>query len=574
METPAWEVGPGFLESLWRYKWFVAAAVLVSALAAYAFAVKTQPPLYESRARIVLSDPRNVGELQDVSMSGTDMSRHVRNQAQIVSSEPVIARTVELIDERLPASAVGGLVRGEPAQDVDIMTVVALDSSPEDANELANAAARAYEDVVGEQVLARAERILGELGETRAELDRELTDVEEALRLDPDDPVLGAEQRAVREQLIAVGDRIRAIRAESVLFGSGVALREQATWPGPPVQPRPKRAAAVGGMFGFLLAGAAAWWLNGHKKDARTFAAQALDAPLLGEIPLFRRVKAEGPVPVISAPESSAAEAYRFLVTSLQAALRQQETPATCVLFTSARAGEGKTVTALNVAAATEGLDSGGVILVDADAHVRGLTKLSNWRLSHTLQEISEHPAASLESARRWKLSEDIRLTLVGVETRDSAQDLTGFFRSRACHRAMEALRYRAGLVIVDAPPALAVANVSEIARHVDAVVVVLLPDTTENALREVRRRFETADVPILGYVINRSTLKASPYVYGYPYGKHAPHSDELVRGGRPDNGASARPQPRSAKRHRLPRRSEPAKTPGSPRGDPPPLGP
>ena len=85
-------------------------------------------------------------------------------------------------------------------------------------------------------------------------------------------------------------------------------------------------------------------------------------------------VGADGPNPTVLDPESGAAEAYHFAVSSLGFALDQID--GTRVVVTSASPGDGKSVTALNIAIAAA-QDGRRPLLIDADERARGLTRLS-----------------------------------------------------------------------------------------------------------------------------------------------------------------------------------------------------
>ena len=46
----------GLLQAVWRYRWLIAAAVLLGALLGYGWAAR-QPTLYEGVSRVILTDP-------------------------------------------------------------------------------------------------------------------------------------------------------------------------------------------------------------------------------------------------------------------------------------------------------------------------------------------------------------------------------------------------------------------------------------------------------------------------------------------------------------------------------------
>src|SRR5207344_3027729 len=94
-----------------------------------------------------------------------------------------------------------------------------------------------------------------------------------------------------------------------------------------------------------------------------------LTLPLLGVIPQMRRLartQRGGHFWTLGDPQSVAADAYRNLRASLLGAPGPKGGPIRTLLVTSARAGEGKTTTALNLAAACARAGE-RTLLVDVD---------------------------------------------------------------------------------------------------------------------------------------------------------------------------------------------------------------
>jgi Mrp family chromosome partitioning ATPase len=106
-----------------------------------------------------------------------------------------------------------------------------------------------------------------------------------------------------------------------------------------------------------------------------------------------------------------------------------------------------------------------------------------------------------------------VRFVPVGQRTIDPA----GYFRTGEFHRSMSLIKDGTDVVIVDAPPILAVAETSAIAAHVDGIVLVVTRGTRLSRLEEVRQRLEFVGTPLIGYVFNRArSSKRDAYTYSY----------------------------------------------------------
>ena len=100
---------------------------------------------------------------------------------------------------------------------------------------------------------------------------------------------------------------------------------------------------------------------------------EILKAPLLAAIPDFRAARLATPLPVRDAPDSDAAEAYRFALSSLETAFRG--TVGHIALVASSKVGQGKTTSTANLALAAASLGY-KVLAIDADFGDQDLTKL------------------------------------------------------------------------------------------------------------------------------------------------------------------------------------------------------
>lgn len=512
---PAADLGPGLVEAVWKYRRLVVLATLVAAVSAFGLSF-LQETMYRGEARLILADPRNQGVF-DVTRVVIDPSRYVRNQAERITSSVVLSRAVELEGGRLSLEEAADRVEVEPALNLDLITIRALDPTPEGAASLADSVAEAYQQIVGEEVQRNAEAAIAELEQTRAELEARVDELTARLRADPNDPVTLAERDAAVSQIAELKTRAEQIAVDAALFGSGVELFEPAEVPESPARPQPVRNAALGGLLGLMASAAWAWWQADRTQsaDRRHDPAPVLGAPLLAEVPEFTEVGAVGPLPAANAPKSAAGEAYQFLVSSLEYVLEGHGSQV--VLVTSPLQGDGKTVTAANLAVAAV-RDGRRTLLVDADERMRELSRLFGVDGPGLVDLATPSEAEATRAVVKVGLPQggELLFTPAGSNHADPA----GFFRSAGFRRALARLRSRADLVILDSPPLLAVSDTSALAGQVDGIVLVVRRGTPFSVLSETKERLSFVGAPLLGYVFNRSAPAGGGYYsYGYGYG-------------------------------------------------------
>jgi len=211
-------------------------------------------------------------------------------------------------------------------------------------------------------------------------------------------------------------------------------------------------------------------------------------------------------------PWSPIAENYRLIRTNIQAGTG--EVPSV-MLITSPEMGDGKTVTACNVAIALarNGLRT---LLIDADlrrpnAHaLLGTDQLPG--LGERLQAATAHEDFSgLET-----IVEHLSFLPAGTNENPPAE-LLGTQHMSAL---IAAARAQFDAVIIDSPPVLAVTDSVVLSRTADATFVVVSADRTElAALHTTRDTLEAVGSGVSGVILNRFDEKKSAYQYGYGYG-------------------------------------------------------
>jgi capsular exopolysaccharide synthesis family protein len=222
------------------------------------------------------------------------------------------------------------------------------------------------------------------------------------------------------------------------------------------------------------------------------------------------------PSPSRPADEALRNEAFRVLRSNLEISLAELERHS--IMVTSPSANEGKTLTAVNLAAS---MASTGrrVVLVDLDlrhpdVHLRldahneaGATDvlLGRLPLAECLQFVATEPGNSA--------SRGFYVLPVGPPVAHPAELLS---TSRTA-RLVEALGTNADVVLIDAPPVLPVADTLSLARLAGGVIVVVEAGrTTYPQIERSLQLLARSQGRLLGLVLNRAREDVG-YGYGYP---------------------------------------------------------
>ena len=504
------------LPAIRRFRWMVVMTTVIAAASAYAVS-SVQAPVYDAEARLLLEDPRDAGVFGDGARVTLDPQRYVRNQVEFINSAPVLARTAELFDVQLDIDEIDRRVEARAGADVDLVTIRAEDTSSKDAARLANTTARAYQELVTEEVERNAAAAVAELSESKAKLQATITSAEQQLEEDPDDSAAAAERDAAVSQLITIESRADQLAVDASLHGSGVNMFARAEPTTEPARPQPVRNALVAAVLGLLGAATYAWWRSGRLQAAEHAQdpGSVLGVRLLGEIPRFNAAGVQGPAPTVTAPHSSVAQAYQFIVAATDFVLDGQGPHS--VMVTSCKPDDGKTVTALNLAIAASAIGR-QVLLIDADKRRRGLTQVVGDGHVAGLADLVEDGMPVNSCVAPLEIGNENVVPFVPAG-RD-VDDPSSFFRTTRFRQSFQRLRELADLTIVDTPPLLAVADTSAIAGQVDGIIVVVERGTPRRMLEGLRHRLEFVGTPVLGYVFNRAELdhKGGSYAYAYGY--------------------------------------------------------
>lgn len=236
--------------------------------------------------------------------------------------------------------------------------------------------------------------------------------------------------------------------------------------------------------------------------NVRRFQSVTLDSQVLERNCVLPQVADEG-----------ALRAYKILRTRV---LRRLETNNWHTFaVTGVTAGEGKTLTAINLAMALAQDVSTWVFLVDLDLHRPRVGEYLGLGGARTQRGLSDYLLgdASLESVTYSPGMERLAVIPNFQAVANSSELLTSP-RMQDLMRELEGERPRR-LVVFDMPPVLASDDVLAFGPQLDGLLLVVAEGTTDRA--QLRRAKEVlAEMNLLGVVLNRSAERNDQAYYSY----------------------------------------------------------
>lgn len=213
-------------------------------------------------------------------------------------------------------------------------------------------------------------------------------------------------------------------------------------------------------------------------------------------------------------PKSPIAEAYRTLRTNLQFAKVNSELRT--IMFTSSGPAEGKSTTIANVAVALA--QSGrSIILVDCDLRKPVQHRIFGKRnkgVTNIL--VDESPA---EAFLQDTEIDNLRILPSGPIPPNPSELLS----SGKMIQLLDELKGLADLVLIDAPPTIAVTDAAVMAVKVDGIVLVI--DSTSvrpEMAQKAKDLLVKANGHLLGVILNRVEIEEEHAYYYYYYGSES----------------------------------------------------
>lgn len=485
-----------FVQTLRERIWLVLAIVALTTGIAVLYVVTAQK-VYEAEADLLINpisgDAGAAYLIAGLPQESGDPTRDVETAARLVTTIEVAERVREELGTEQTAKSLLDNVTAEPVAQSDIIAVTGSASTPEEAQQIANAFAE-------QAVAERTARM-------RAQIDERLPALEASLESGQGGSEL---QDQVTQLKILREGRDPTIDVET-----------RADLPTSPVSPRPVLSVAGGLLAGLILGVAVAF--ASRVLDPRLRREEQLRQlyrlPILARIPEESHSKGDRPLdPKALSPTSL--EAYRALRAALVVS-RRPGTRSQVVLITGPAPSEGKTTTAINLA--TSLLAAGNrVILIEGDlrrpAIGRALgTAPRRGIVSVLLESVDLRDALVTDTA----YGENLGLLLADYE----GGWITELFALGAAERLIEEARELADYVIIDSPPLTEVVDALPLARLADHVLIVTrLGNSRLSAIHRLAELLAESGIRPVGFTV---VGVPRPSKTSYYYAERSPLFDD-----------------------------------------------
>lgn len=447
-----------------RRRWRSVVAIPLLALAVAGVISWLMTPTYESHSRVFLTvDTRDA---QDAYTAQFIVQQRAASYADVAKSSGLAEEVIARLDlEDLTPEELADQISAEVAESTTIIEITVTDSDPRRAQLINDVATTTFLDYIAELETPGG----SENGESQ--LDLKITD---AATYDPDQ-----------------------------------------------VSPRIVLNLVVAGLIGILLGVALAIAREVLDRTIHTVSdvARFTDAPVLASIGFDPDIKK---APLLSDLGGFAArtEAFRVLRTNLQ--FIDLDNQPRVLVVTSATPGEGKTMTATNLAIA---LAQTGrkTLVIDAD--------LRRPRVATTL---GVDPAIGFTTALvgRTDISDAIQVHepsgLHVLASGAKPPNPTEILQARVTKDFISRLRQSYDMVVIDAPPLLPVADAAVLASIADGCLLVARHNkTTTDQASDAIARLHQVGGRLLGVVVNMVSKRAVGSYYYYYYEETSPAEKE-----------------------------------------------
>lgn len=200
-------------------------------------------------------------------------------------------------------------------------------------------------------------------------------------------------------------------------------------------------------------------------------------------------------------------EAYKRLRTNIRFCIRDQKCKKFCL--TSGYAGEGKSITLLNLAISIAQTGK-KVLLIDADLRRPAVARLLVEKASPGLSEVLAGELDPLDAIRP-EAYPNLDILFSGEIPPNPSEILS----SERMQELIETSAERYDYILVDTPPVNVVTDACVVANLLDGVLLLVRQDRSrKDAVRQAVSNLQLTGANILGYILNGVTSEDSKY-YG-----------------------------------------------------------
>lgn len=478
-------------------------SVVLAAGSAY-LVTSVQPKVYEAESTLIVG--------QSLTGLGTDYSQLLVSQ-RLSTTYATVATTRPLLDKVIASLTLDGTaddlakrVRADAPLDSTLLSIAAQDADPQRAAAIANALAA--------ELVAASPAVQGRQYDLQRSVDEDLQATQDQIRsIQARVEVLSglADRTAAQEtELSTLESRLVTLRSTystllafvSTSAPNVLSVVQPAVAASTPISPKPLLNAMLAAVVGLLVAAVIVIVIQ-HLDDTirdPDEVREVVDLSTVGSISRMEGDTGRGEIYRLATllyPRSEAAEEYRALRTNIEFAAVDK--PIRTILVTSAVPGEGKTVTAANLAVVIAQTGK-RVLLVDADLRKPGIDEIFDVPNSHGLTDLLRTDQIGITVVSHATEQERLRVLTTGPLPPNPAEVLV----SQRMRQVLKRLTTDHDVVVVDSAPLQAVTDAAILSSFVDATLLVIDAGHTRRAhVRGARESLERANARVVGAVLN-----------------------------------------------------------------------
>jgi succinoglycan biosynthesis transport protein ExoP len=313
--------------------------------------------------------------------------------------------------------------------------------------------------------------------------------------------------------------RLKEVGVTASLTASNIQILDVAEVPREPYKPNKKKNLSIAILIGLLGGIGLVFFVEYLDNTVKTSddIERKISLPSLGLVPQLGKKQEKDVCPIITFEDkkSPLSEAYRSIGTYIQ--FSSAGRPPKSILVTSAKQGEGKTTTVVNVAVTLTHTYGKGIV-IDCDMRKPQLHKIFDIDNSRGLSAfLAGHMELDDGLIHKTKV-ENLDIITSGIIPPNPSELLSSYrFKD-----LMSALFPLYSFILIDSPPVLGLSDSLVLSTMIDGVVMVTRAGSTSRDMAVQARKLLTGvNAKILGVVLNGMTetdLKYGSYSYYYSH--------------------------------------------------------
>ncbi|MBE7474468.1 MAG: hypothetical protein DPW09_18485 [Anaerolineae bacterium] len=499
-----------YLKGALRWWWLILLSTTIAAVASY-LASTQQPRIYQTTTTILVGQV-----IQKANPDGSDFAlteQLAESYAQIARRQPVLQATVDALGLDMGWQDLQWRVNAYSIPRTQLLGITVQDISPERAVAIADEIAHQLilQSPASPNNKARQDRgqfVQNQLVELEGRIQKAQEQVKE-LQAKLDTALSAREIKDLQAQIAdleTLTDKWQTTYTGLLDFLQGgdspnyLTVIEPAQLSSTPISPNVKLNVLLAAAVGFVLAVGAALLLEYLDNTFKSVddLGTSLGLTALGSIERISGNDYKDKLITVHDLFSPTAESYRLIRSNIQ--FMSVDQPTKSMVITSSNPGEGKSMTAANLAIIMAQAEL-KTILVDADLRRPTLHKVFGAPNLGGLTDLLRSPEFELNSYMKNTGIENLQLLTSGPLPPNPAE-LLG---SQRMAQLVQLLEEMADVIIFDSPPVLAVTDALVLAKRTDGVIMVTQANRTRrDVTKEALKRLNQVTANLLGIILNQ----------------------------------------------------------------------